>query len=189
MELYWYCIKEMDEKAYQAALAQMDAAQRKRIGYLPTEDERRRAVAAELLARNTLAEKLGCAPAQVPLLHDEDDRPYLSDHAWYVSAGHSGQYVVCAIDRKPVSVAIEVIRTAEEKFMRRMCSEREFAYVRPYEAGGFVRFWECWTAKAALFKLSGGEPLVKCSRFALPEGTALDFMIKNGCAVTVVTKL
>lgn len=189
MELYWYSLKEMDEKTYEAALAQMDAAQRKHIGYLATDDERRRVVAAEMLARNVLAEKLGCAPAQVPLLHDEEDRPYLSDHARYVSVGHSGQYAVCAVGDKPLAVAVEVIRTAEEKFMRRMCSEQEFSYVRPYEAGGFARFWECWTAKTALFNLTGAAPLVKCSRFALPENTALDFIIKNGCAVTVATKL
>ena len=189
MELYWYCIKDLDEAAYQAAFAALEETQRKHIGNLATPEERKRAVAAEMLARNVLAEKLGCTPAQVPLLHDEDDKPYLADNAWYVSLSHSGQYAVCAVGKKPLAVNVEVIRTAEEKFMRRVCSEREFAYVRPYEAGGFVRFWECWTAKGALFALTGKGPLLKLSRYDLPEQTALDFVIKNGCAVTVAMAL
>ena len=189
MELYWYCIKDMDEETYRAAYAQLEPVRRKHIDGLAVEDDRKRSVAAELLARRALAEKLGCDSARVPIKHDEDDKPYLESGEWYVSLSHSGQYAVCAVGEKPLGVDVEVIRTAEEKFMRRVCSEREFDYVRPYEEGGFLRFWECWTAKEALFKLTGKGPLLKLSRYELPEDVALDYAVKNGCAVTVAMKL
>ena len=189
MELYWYCIKDMDSAAYEKALSMMDSTRRKRIGELAAENDRKRSVAAELLARQALGEKLGCAPQDVPLRRDEDDKPYLEGNPWYVSLSHSGQYAVCALGEKPLGVDVEVIRTTEEKFMRRVCTEQELAYVRPYEEGGFARFFECWTAKEALFKLTGKGPMLKLSRFELPEHVALDFIVKNGCALTVAIEL
>lgn len=189
MELYWYCIKNMEPQTYQQTLGMLDNVRRKHINDLPQEEERRRAVAAEWLVRSVLAEKLHCSPEEVPLRYDEDDKPYLEKGTLYVSLDYSGQYAVCAIHDKPVGVAVEVIRGAEEKFMRRVCSEQEFSYVRPYEEGGFVRFWECWTAKEALFRLTGKGPLVQWSRFSLAENQALDFVLKNDCALTVAMEL
>ena len=90
---------------------------------------------------------------------------------------------------KVLGVDVEVIRGAEEKFMRRACSEAEMAYIHYGDAGCFQRFWECWTAKEALFKLTGKGPLLALSRLALPEGVALDHIMQNGCAVTVAMKL
>ena len=108
---------------------------------------------------------------------------------FYVSVSHSGPYVVVAVGEKVLGVDVEVIRGAEEKFMRRACSEAEMAYIRYGDAGCFQRFWECWTAKEALFKLTGKGPLLALSRLALPEGVALDYIMHNGCAVTVAMQL
>lgn len=73
--------------------------------------------------------------------------------------------------------------------MRRVCSQQEMACIRPGDDGDCRRFWEIWTAKEALFKLTGKGPLLKLSRFALPERVALDYMEKNGCALTVATEI
>lgn len=108
---------------------------------------------------------------------------------FYVSVSHSGPYVVAAAGDHVLGVDVEVIRGAEEKFMRRACSETEMAYIRYGDAGCFQRFWECWTAKEALFKLTGKGPLLALSRLQLPEGVALDHIMQNGCAVTAAMQL
>lgn len=189
MELYWYCIDDMDETAYRQAFDLLDGVRQKHVSDIAGENDRKRTVAAEWLARTALAKKLGCAPGEVPIKHDEEDKPYLEGGGWCVSLSHSGAYAVCAVGKKPLGVDVEVLRTAEEKFMRRVCTEREFDYIRPYEVGGFQRFWECWTAKEALFKLTGKGPLLKLSRYALPENVSLDFTVKHGCAVTVAMEM
>ena len=38
-------------------------------------------------------------------------------------------------------------------------------------------------------QVQGKGPLLKLSRFALPERVALDYMEKNGCALTVATEI
>ena len=189
MELFWYNIKEMDAAAYDAALSMMDAERRGRVKDFPNEDDRKRSAAGEVLLRRAVAERLGGAPENAPLCWDENGKPFMSGAPFYVSVSHSGPYVVCAVGEKVLGVDVEVIRGAEEKFMRRTCSEAEMAYIRYGDAGCFQRFWECWTAKEALFKLTGKGPLLALSRLELPEGVALDHIMRNGCAVTVAMKL
>ena len=107
----------------------------------------------------------------------------------YVSVSHSGAWAVCVTADAPVGVDVEVVRSAQEKFMRRVCSQQEMACIRPGDDGDCRRFWEIWTAKEALFKLTGKGPLLKLSRFALPERVALNYMEKNGCALTVAAEI
>lgn len=189
MELLWYCIREMDADALERALRMMDGERRRRVAELPNEDDRKRSAAGELLARQAAAKRLNIAPESVALRWDENGKPYVEGSDFHVSVSHSGPYAVCAVGEKLLGVDVEVIRGAEEKFMRRVCSDGEMAYIRYGDAGCFQRFWECWTAKEALFKLTGKGPLLALSRLALPEGMALEHMVCNGCAVTAAITL
>ena len=189
MELFWYDIQQMDEETYRTALAQMSSARQKRIKEIAMEDDRKRTVAAELLARRAVGEKLGIAPEQVSLCLDENDKPYVQGNPVYISMSHSGNWAVCAMDKKPVGVDVEVIRGVQEKFIARVCSAEEQKYIRYGNAGCLTRFWECWTAKEALFKLTGKGPLLALSALSLPENTALELVIRNGYVVTAATTL
>jgi len=185
MELFWTDIRQMDEAAYAAALGQMSRERQKVVCAIEPADERKRTVAADALARRVIREKLGDAA----VVSDENGILTVQGNALYVSVSFSGAWSVCAVDDKPLAVAIEVIRSAQEKFIHRMCSEAELSYIRYGDAGCFHRFWECWTAKEALFSLTGKGPLLALSRFALPAQTALTLTMENGCAVTVATTL
>ena len=189
MELLWYNIREMEEQAYLQALSLLSAERCRQVAGLAMEEDRKRTVAGELLLRRALGEKLGMAPEQVPLQRDEEGKPYVEGAPVHCSVSHSGSYVVCAVDERPVGVDVEVVRGAEEKLMRRVCTEEELAYVRPYDDGGYERFWEIWTAKEALFKLTGKGPLLRLSCFALPENVALEYLHLHGCAVTAAISL
>lgn len=189
MELLWYDIREMDAAALEGALGMMDGERRQRVADFPNEDDRKRSAAGELLARQAAAQRLGIAPERTALRWDEGGKPYVEGADFHISVSHSGPYAVCAVGETVLGVDVEVIRGAEEKFMRRACSDAEMAYIRYGDAGCFQRFWECWTAKEALFKLTGKGPLLSLSRFALPAGMVLDHMMRNGCAVTVAMML
>ena len=174
MELQWYDIRELTEDAAQAVMGMMDETRRRRVADIAGEDDRKRTVVGELLARQMLAARLGCPEKDVPLSWDELGKPSVEREGVYVSVSHSGAWAV---------------RSAQEKFMRRVCSQQEMACIRPGDDGDCRRFWEIWTAKEALFKLTGKGPLLKLSRFALPERVALDYMEKNGCALTVAAEI
>lgn len=189
MELFWYNIREMNDEAYMQALSLLSVERRKQVSGLAMEQDRKRTVAGELLVRRALGEKMGIAPENVPLQRDDSGKPFVEGAPVHFSVSHSGLYVVCAVDERPIGVDVEVVRGAEEKFMYRVCTEREFSYVRPYDDGGYERFWEIWTAKEALFKLTGKGPLLGLSCFALPENVALEHLRLNGCTVTAAFQL
>ncbi len=189
MELQWFDIRELTEETAAAVMAMMDETRRRRVADIAGDDDRKRTIAGELLARRMLSAALDCGEKDVPLQWDELGKPTVERDGVYVSVSHSGAWAVCAVAETPVGVDVEVIRSAQEKFMRRVCSEREMACIRPGDDGDCRRFWEIWTAKEALFKLTGRGPLLALSRFALPEGVALDYTEKNGCALTVAAQI
>ena len=170
-------------------VAMMDETRRRRVSDIAGEDDRKRTVAGELLARRALAERLGCGEDNVPLRWDDTGKPAADAEGVYVSVSHSGPYAVCAAADVPVGVDVEVVRSADEKFMRRVCSEAEMAYIRVGDDGDCARFWEIWTAKEALFKLTGRGPLLTLSRLALPEGVVIDHILERGCALTTDLRL
>lgn len=189
MELFWYSIKDMDSAAYEAAVRQMPRDKQQRMKDIANEDDRKRTAAADALARKVLGQRLGLAPEAVPITCEDTGKPDAAGCDLYFSVSHSGAWVVCAVDDRPVGVDVEVIRGADEKFMRRVCSEAELAYIRFGDAGCYERFWECWTAKEALFKLTGKGPLLCLSRLQLPADVALDHILVNGCSVTAAVHL
>ena len=188
MELLWYDIRQLDEETMARTVAMMDETRRRRVSDIAGEDDRS-TVAGELLARRALAERLGCGEDNVPLRWDDTGKPAADAEGVYVSVSHSGPYAVCAAADVPVGVDVEVVRSADEKFMRRVCSEAEMAYIRVGDDGDCARFWEIWTAKEALFKLTGRGPLLTLSRLALPEGVVLDHIRERGCALTTALRL
>ena len=187
MELLWYDIRTLDTDTMAHTVGMMDEERRRRVNDIAGEDDRRRTVAGELLARRLLAQRLGCGEGEVPLRWDEMGKPTVDAVGVYVSVSHSGPYAVCAIADVPVGVDVEVVRSADEKFMRRVCSEAEMAYIRVGDDGDCARFWETWTAKEALFKLTGKGPLLALSRLALPRGVVLDHVMQKGCALTTAS--
>ena len=60
MELQWYDIRELTEDAALAVMGMMDETRRRRVADIAGEDDRKRTVAGELLARRMLAARLGC---------------------------------------------------------------------------------------------------------------------------------
>lgn len=183
MELRWYDILQEDGTP---SIDYLSEERRHRAEAMRFEADRLRTVAGETLAREMLAARLGCSPADVPLRWDENGKPVVPGTGLYVSVSHSGAYVVCAVDDKPVGVDVETVRDVDGKFMRRVCSEEELAYAL---RGGDVqrRFWELWTAKEAVFKLTGHGPLLRLSKFALPEGVTVCYTERFGCALTVAS--
>ncbi|MBQ7485643.1 MAG: 4'-phosphopantetheinyl transferase superfamily protein [Oscillospiraceae bacterium] len=181
MELQWYDILQPDGVP---APDWMDSERRRRAESMRHEADRLRTEAGEYLARRMLAQRMDCAMEAVPLRWDEAGKPFVEGGAWHVSISHSGAYAVCAVDRRPVGVDLETVRTVDEKFMRRVCTEAELSYLAGGD-GSPERFWELWTAKEAVFKLTGAGPLLRLSKLALPERISVCYMRCRGCALTV----
>ena len=67
MELLWYDIRTLDTDTMAHTVGMMDEERRRRVNDIAGEDDRRRTVAGELLARRLLAQRLGCGEGEVSL--------------------------------------------------------------------------------------------------------------------------
>ncbi|MBO4854504.1 MAG: 4'-phosphopantetheinyl transferase superfamily protein [Oscillospiraceae bacterium] len=184
MELRWYDILQKDGEPDWSVVGE---ERRRRADAMRHDADRLRTMAGETLARRMLASRLGCTAAEAPLQWDGNGKPVAPGTGLYVSISHSGAYAVCALDERPVGVDIEAIRTFDPRLMRRVCSEEELRYLNTGDSTH--RFWELWTAKEALFKLTGHGPLLRLSKLALPQDTAIWYSQCHGCAVSVAQYL
>ena len=181
MELCWYDILQDDGIP---AIQLMSEERRRRAEAMRFEADRLRTAAGEMLARQMLARRLNCTPSQVPLCWNEAGKPEVPGTGLYVSISHSGAYAVCGVDNCPIGVDVETVRNVDGKFMARVCNNQELSYIL---RGGDVqqRFWELWTAKEAIFKLTGHGPLLCLSKLSLPQGITVCYTTRFGCALTV----
>lgn len=136
------------------------------------------------MAHQMVGACIGIPPNEVEIQRDSCGKPFIPGNKWFVSISHSGDYVVCAVDRTPVGVDVERIRPIRESLVHRACTKRETDYIYSEAEGADRRFMECWTAKEALFKCCGGNPL-EHSLFYIPEDIALYRVNQNGYTFTV----
>ena len=83
MELQWFDIRELTEDAAQTVIGMMDETRRRRVADIAGEDDRKRTIAGELLARRMLAQTMGCAEKDVPLQWDELGKPSVEKDGVY----------------------------------------------------------------------------------------------------------
>ncbi len=100
-------------------------------------------------------------PCIVPLTHDEHGKPVIiPTDGWgkincHFSLAHAGDYVAAVIDRLPVGIDIERIRTFKESLTNRFFSEEEQAYLKEPPNEIDERFTQIWTLKESYLKVTG----------------------------------
>ena len=153
VEYRYMKISEMDEKAYEKAYFMMSENRKKRVNSCRFTDDRRRTVAADFLLRELASSWLHKRPEDILIMNDRDGAPCIKDEDVFVSISHSGEYAAAVIGDKRVGIDIEKIRKAEDAVIRRICNEKETAYI--FDVTGSERdrrFIEVWTFKEAYYK-------------------------------------
>ena len=166
MKLFRYDIRELEPSVYKKWYACMAKEKQERIDRFLLEDDKKRSVAGEMLARWAISERCNIPAESIVFKKTENGKPYVKELPVEFNISHSGDLVVCAVDDQPVGIDIERIRPLDLKLAKRICTEEELLYLfghRP-TAGDFafttdrevlVRFFEIWTAKEANCKLRG----------------------------------
>ncbi len=85
----------------------------------------------------------------------EHGKPYIEGSDVFFNLSHSGHFAVCAISDCPVGVDVQEVVRADERLMRRVCTQREYAYLSSSELGATGEFFRLWTAKESAMKCLG----------------------------------
>lgn len=144
-------VSETDEAALRAAYDLLDADRRAKIRALRREQAQRQCLCAESLVRELLSRESGLAPSALKFARGSHGKPFLTNAPVQFNLSHSGDFVLCAVDDRPVGADIEFFRPISPALIDRVCSAEEKAFV----GGDSRRFLQVWTVKEAVVKHSG----------------------------------
>ncbi len=183
-------INSISKSEYEHYRSLMSAQKRERIDRFRSEEDKLRSVCGELLARRMISKTCGVDEESIILDLSENGKPYARGIDVQFSISHSGEYAVCALDREPVGVDIERIRSVDERLIRRCCVDDEIEYINAGSDEKDKRFFEIWTAKEAFFKCAGTGITDLKSVNTLDAGFRkhLRSFIENGYIISIYTK-
>lgn len=193
MQWYKYDVRQLTEEEYNRTYALLSEDARCRVDRMPTSETKKRTVAGEMLARTAIAAWCGVAEEDVSFAIGAHGKPYAPDLPVEFNVSHSGDWVVCAVDDRPVGIDVERIRPIDLKVAKRMFTEEELCYVFGHaptaqdfapcdDAAVLTRFFTCWTTREAYGKYRG----IGLTTAAISPDCGRRTIIEDGYVVTIV---
>lgn len=158
MKLYSvYVGAYIDAKTFEALWKRLSKEKQERLKQFKRQQDVIRSLVADLLARTMCAETMSCSPEEIKLEYNDFGKPLISgDTPCYFNVSHSGEWVVCAVDKDEIGIDIEQKDDIDIEIARRFFTCREYRYI----LGGdpvtrMDRFYEIWTFKESYIKAVG----------------------------------
>ena len=164
----WYAldIQTLTPEEYEAGYRALSPEQRSRVDGFRFAADRRRRVAAELLARRAVARWCDLEENAVTIARGEKGKPYAPGLPVEFSLSHREDLVVCVVDDLPVGIDVELLRPRDLQVAKKICTPEElrylfgkdpapedFAYTEDPQL--LMRFYRLWTGKEACAKRAG----------------------------------
>ena len=155
MKFYQYNIRDLSDDNYIRYYSLMSEEKKRRVNRFRFEDDKKRTVVGEMLARMAISEWCGVSEESIVFAIAEHGKPYAKDLNVEFNISHSADMVVCVVDDNPVGVDIEKIRTIENIVIAYACNQTEKSKISNLSDKRYSVFFEIWTAKEAICKFEG----------------------------------
>ncbi len=166
MKFYQYNIRDLSDEKYIHYYSLMSEEKKRRVDRFRFEDDKKRTVVGEMLARRAISEWCGVPEESIAFEIAEHGKPYAKDLNIEFNISHSADMVVCVVDDKPVGVDIEKIRPVDLNTAKRIFNDEDVHYIfecipdvedyNHYLNDAVLQcFFELWTKKEAYGKLVG----------------------------------
>lgn len=165
--LLWYLldISKLNEGEYRKWYALMNQSKKERVDGFRFDEDKKRTVFSEMLARLALAQKAACPPESIVFSTHANGKPYALGLDLEFNVSHCSRWVACVVSDKPVGIDLEEISPIPTRLVRYVCTDQEYAFVLGgneaqvvdtlTNRGAVERFFRVWTAKEAFVKYSG----------------------------------
>ena len=161
---YEYCnIGDYSEVQYDAMYRAAAPDRQARADKFKHEDDRKRCLCADMLARKMLAKAANVAPEHISFTYGDKGKPH-ANLPLHFNVSHAGAYVLCAVANTPIGADIEQIKPFRAGMVARYFTAAEAAYIwgnnppldgNVTDADTCARFYRVWTAKEAYVKMTG----------------------------------
>lgn len=159
-------IKNISADEYEKWYHLMSDSKKAKVHKLRFNDDKKRSIAGEMLAKKAIAEFLSISAEEITFSADENGKPYAVGLPAEFNISHSCDLVVCAVNNIPVGVDVEKIRPVKLKIAKKFFTPTEQVYLfgkKPTEQDyntepdepQLQRLFEIWTGKEAYLKYTG----------------------------------
>jgi len=141
----------------QSLLPFVSEDKKERILKFRLQEDAHRTLFGDLLIRKTLIDQIHLTNNQIQFTENEFGKPHLKGHEnIHFNIAHSGEWVFCALAKKPVGVDVEVIKPRNMDVAKRFFSEEELEHLfSKSESDQLSLFYKIWTLKESYIKMIG----------------------------------
>ena len=179
--------KEIDSDDFNYLLNFISTARQERIKGFKFFKDAQRCLFGEILARYAICRRLSIKNTELKFTRNEYGKPtILEPEGLCFNISHSGDWVVCAVDNKPIGVDVEFIKPIDLNIARRFFSSDEYHDLINKE-NKIKYFYMLWTLKESYVKAVGkglSIPL-KSFSFKIKNNDEIQFYTQNefsGCS-------
>lgn len=158
MKIYATKILDINKEIIDELCLFVSTEKKSKIERFTLKKDKIRALIGELLIKTIITETFGITSKNIIFNKNEFCKPYLKNYeSFNFNISHSGEYVVCAIDDKPIGIDIEQIKHIEYKdIAERFFSTSELEYIIKADlCNKLKKFYEIWTLKESYIKCCG----------------------------------
>lgn len=156
MKIYAVRILNIGKERLTRLCSLIDLDKKCKIEKMINEKDVIRTLIGEILIRTIIAEELGIK--NIKFHKNQYGKPYLIDHPKFnFNISHSGNFVTCVVDDKPIGIDIEELRYIEyEDIAEGFFTISEFCYIIKQNLNSQLsKFYELWTLKESYIKCCG----------------------------------
>ncbi|MBC8063126.1 MAG: 4'-phosphopantetheinyl transferase superfamily protein [Clostridiaceae bacterium] len=158
MKIYAVRTLDISEEKIEKICLLIHSGKRFKIKRFINKEDKVRALIGEILIRSIIFEKLNIQNKYITFEKNPYGKPYLKGHPKFnFNISHSGDFVVCAIDDKPIGIDIEEVKYIEYKdIAESFFSVSELDYIVEEDLNiQLNKFYEIWTLKESYIKCCG----------------------------------
>lgn len=158
MKIYAIKVKEINKENLHKISEFIHREKKIKIQKLNHKEDKIRTLIGEVLIRNIIKENLAISNEDIVFEINRYGKPFLRDNPNFnFNISHSGNYVVCAIDHKPIGIDIEKIISIEYKSIsKNFFTSKELNFIMEENLNNQLnKFYEIWTLKESYVKACG----------------------------------
>jgi 4'-phosphopantetheinyl transferase len=150
-------LESLDDSTFRTLLTNVSKEKQEKIKKFARPDDAKRVLLADILARSVLADELKVSSKAIEFSVNKYGKPFLTkNNNLHFNLSHSGDWVVCAVDKEPIGIDIERIKPIELGIAEHFFSDEEYKLLMsksPEDRQCF--FFDLWTLKESYIKAVG----------------------------------
>lgn len=170
MKIYAVKILDISEEHLDKICLFTDSEKKCKVKNFINKKDKIRTLIGEILVRTIIIEELEIRNKYIKFEKNKYGKPYIKKYTNFnFNISHSGDFVVCAIDNRPIGIDIENVKPIKyEDIAKSFFAIKEFDYIIKNDSDSRLnKFYEMWTLKESYVKCCGQGLSIPLTSFSI----------------------